>query len=60
MKKLPMVAALIIISRSIDKGYVRESQTRQFYCGTECVPDVQRMMMAVKTAPEECHEMRKS
>jgi hypothetical protein len=53
-------AICAICGRKIEKGYVRESQTRLFYCGTECVPDVQRTMMAVKTAPEECYEMRKS
>jgi hypothetical protein len=46
--------------KKIEKGYVREAQTRLFYCGTECVPDVQRTMVAVKTSPEKRYEMRKS
>ena len=49
-----------ICGTKIVKGYVRESQTRLFYCGTECVPHVQRTMIAVKTAPEKRHEMHKS
>jgi len=53
-------AMCALCGRKIEGGYVRESQTRLLYCGTGCVPDVQRAMMAVKPVPEKCYEMRKS
>ena len=50
-----------LCGRKIEKGYVRESQTRLLYCETQCVPDPAKApMVAFKIARGKCHEVRKS
>jgi hypothetical protein len=42
-------ASCAICGRKIERGYVRESQTRLLYCDTDCVPEhAKTAMVALK------------
>jgi hypothetical protein len=50
-----------LCGRIIEKGYVRELQTRLIYCDTQCFPGEADMVSpSAKIARGKCHEMRKS
>jgi hypothetical protein len=50
-----------LCGRKIEKGYVRESQTRLLYCETQCVPErAEAPMIALKIARGKYHEVRTS
>ena len=47
-------AICAICGMKIETGYVRESQTRLFYCDTKCVPEYAKLtMIPVKTHARE-------
>ena len=47
--------------RIIEKGYVRDSQTRLLYCDTQCFPEgADTAMPSSKIERGKCHEMFKS
>jgi ribosomal protein L24E len=47
-------AICAICGRKIETGYVRESQTRLFYCDTKCIPEYAKLtMIPVKTHARE-------
>ena len=53
--RVPRAKAICAIcGRKIETGYVRESQTRLFYCDTKCVPEYAKLtMIPVKTHARE-------
>jgi hypothetical protein len=52
-------ATCVTCGGKIERGYVRETRTRLFYCGSECAPELAKTAMVAKIVLGKCHEMRK-